>query len=131
MLRRIYYYDTDAGGIVYYGRYLCYLEEARTEFLEQRGLSVQMFKDRGLGYAVRQCNVSYRSPARYGDTLSCTATLKKATAAQLVFDQNITDHKDGRLVAEAEVTLVCLNADFKPTPVPDDLKEKLLCPNGS
>jgi len=125
MEKRVYYHDTDAGGIVYYGQYLCYLEEARTEFLERKGLSVQMFKERGLGYAVRQCNVSYRSPARYGDTLICTATLTKATAVQLVFDQKITDKKDGRLIVEAEVTLACLNNEFKPTAIPDDLKEKL------
>ena len=126
MEKRIYYHDTDAGGIVYYGQYLCYLEEARTEFLETKGLSVQMFKDRGLGYAVRQCNVSYRSPARYGDTLICKAQLAGATAAQLAFKQTIHDKKDGRLVVEAEVSLVCLNTDFKPTPIPDDLKAKLL-----
>jgi acyl-CoA thioester hydrolase len=126
VLKRIYYHDTDAGGIVYYGQYLCYLEEARTEFLEHKGLSVAMFKERGLNYAVRQCNVSYRSPARYGETLLCTATLQKATAAQLVFDQKIVDQKDGRLIVEAEVSLVCLTNDFKPTPIPDDLKEKLL-----
>ena len=125
MEKRIYYHDTDAGGIVYYGQYLCYLEEARTEFLEQKGLSVQMFKDRGLGYAVRQCNVSYKSPARYSDILICTAELKKATAVQLIFDQKITDKKDGRIIVEAEVTLACLNADFRPVPIPDDLKEKL------
>ena len=126
MEKRIYYHDTDAGGIVYYGQYLCYLEEARTEFLEQQGLSVQIFKDRGLGYAVRQCNITYKSPARYGDTLVCLAKLKKATAAQLVFDQTIHDKKDGRLIVEAEVSLVCLNVDFKPTSIPEDLKEKLL-----
>ncbi len=125
MEKRIYYHDTDAGGIVYYGQYLCYLEEARTEFLELKGLSVQEFKQRGFGYAVRQCNVGYRSPARYGDTLICTAVLAKATAAQLVFDQKITDKIDGRLIVEAEVSLVCLNADFRPTPIPDDLKERL------
>lgn len=128
MEKRIFYHDTDAGGIVYYGQYLCYLEEARTEFLEQKGLSVQMFRERGLAYAVRQCNVSYRSPARYGDTLICKAVLKKATAVQLVFDQTITDKKDGRLIVEAEVSLACLSTDFKPTPIPDDLKEKLLAP---
>ncbi len=125
MEKRIYYHDTDAGGIVYYGQYLCYLEEARTEFLEKQGLSVQMFKERGLAYAVRHCNIQYKSPARYGDTLVCTATLTKATAAQLVFDQKITDKKDGRLIVEAEVSLVCLNVDFKPTPIPDDLKAQL------
>lgn len=126
MEKRIYYHDTDAGGIVYYGQYLCYLEEARTEFLETKGLSVQMFRDRGLNYAVRQCNVSYRSPARYGENLICTAELKKVTAVQLIFDQKIVDKKDGRLIVEAEVSLACLNNDFKPTPIPDDLKERLM-----
>lgn len=123
---RVYYHDTDAGGIVYYGQYLCYLEEARTEFLEQKGLSVQLFKERGLAYAVRQCNVTYKSPARYGETLVCLANLKKATSAQLIFDQTIHDKKDDRLIVEAEVSLVCLNSDFKPTPIPEDLKERLL-----
>ncbi|MBI3601543.1 MAG: YbgC/FadM family acyl-CoA thioesterase [Candidatus Omnitrophica bacterium] len=126
MFKRIYYHDTDAGGIVYYGQYLCYLEEARTEFLEQKGLSVQMFKERGLAYAVRECHVIYKSPARYGDTLICLAKLKVASAAQLTFEQTICDKKDGRLVVEAEVVLVCLNTEFKPTAIPDDLKEKLL-----
>lgn len=126
MEKRIYYHDTDAGGIVYYGQYLCYLEEARTEFLESKHLSVALFKERGLAYAVRHCNIQYRSPARYGDTLLCSAVLVKATAAQLVFEQKINDKKDGRLIVEAEVSLVCLNSDFKPVPIPEDLKEKLL-----
>ena len=125
MEKRIYYHDTDAGGIVYYGQYLCYLEEARTEFLENRGLSVEQFRERGYFYVVRQCNVSYRSPARYGDTILCDAKLKKLGACQLVFDQTIHDKKDGRLLIEAEVTLVCLNKDFKPFVIPDDLRKKL------
>ncbi len=126
MLKRIYYHDTDAGGIVYYGQYLCYLEEARTEFLEQRGLSVQAFKDRGLFFVVRNCNITYKSPARYDQVLQCIAKLKEATATQLIFDQTVSDTKDNRLCVQAEVSLVCLNADFKPTPIPDDLKDKLL-----
>lgn len=126
MLKRIYYHDTDAGGIVYYGQYLCYLEEARTEFLEQKGLSVKAFRKRGLFYVVRNCNITYKSPARYDETLICLAKLKKVTATQLVFDQTVQDSKDNRLIVEAEVSLVCLNSKFKPTPIPDDLKEKLL-----
>ena len=125
MEKRIYYYDTDSGGIVYYGQYLCYLEEARTEFLEQRGLSVELFKDRGYLFVVRQCNVSYRSPARYGDTVVTDAKLKKMGSSQLIFDQTVHHKKEGRLIVEAEVSLVCLNADFKPTAIPDDLKAKL------
>src|SRR5476651_2453062 len=125
MDKRIYYHDTDAGGIVYYGQYLCYLEEARTEFLEKRGLSVEAFIKRGFLYVVRQCNVSYRSPARYGDVLLCDAKLKKMGASQLIFEQTIHDKKDHRLLIEAEVSLVCLNMDFKPAAIPDDLRERL------
>ncbi len=125
MEKRIYYHDTDAGGVVYYGRYLDYLEEARTEFLEERGLSVAEFHKKGNLYAVRKCSLTYRSPARYGETLICTASLKKLTAAQLIFDQTITEKGTERVVVEAEVTLVCLDLDFKPFPLPDDLRAKL------
>lgn len=125
MDKRIYYHDTDAGGIVYYGQYLCYLEEARTEFLETKGLSVKQFKDRGLFYAVRECHIVYKSPARYDDIITCDAKLTKISAAQLVFDQTIVDKKDGRLIVKAEVSLVCLSHDFKPTVIPEDFKEKL------
>jgi len=125
MEKRIYYHDTDAGGIVYYGNYLKYLEEARTEFLEKRGMSVKTFHARGLVYAVRKCNIQYRSPARYGDTLLCGAELVKTSAAQLVFDQKILHKETGRLIVEAEVILVCLNKDFKPAVIPEDLKAQL------
>ena len=126
MEKRIYYHDTDAGGVVYYGRYLSYLEEARTEFLEQKGLSVLGLKERGFIYAVRECHVVYKSPARYGDNIICTATLTKITAAQMLFEQTILDKKDNRLMVEAQVSLVCLTPDFKPTAIPDDVRDKLL-----
>jgi acyl-CoA thioester hydrolase len=125
MEKRIYYHDTDAGGIVYYANYLKYLEEARTEFLEKKGLSVEIFRNRGLIYAVRKCSVSYRSPARYADTLICGAELTKITAAQLIFSQKIHHKETGRLIVEAEVTLACLNTDLKPVQIPEDLKDLL------
>ncbi|MDP2654518.1 MAG: YbgC/FadM family acyl-CoA thioesterase [Candidatus Omnitrophota bacterium] len=124
MEKRIFYHDTDAGGVVYYGNYLKYLEEARTEFLEKKGMSVAMFQKRGFLYAVRKCTITYRSPARYGDTIICDAKLIKTTAAQMVFEQTIKD-KTGKLMVEAEVTLVSLNKDFKPVQIPEDLKEKM------
>ena len=126
MEKRMFYHDTDAGGIVYYGNYLKYLEEARTEFLERKALSVATFHQRGFLYAVRKCAITYRSPARYGDTILCDAKLIKTTAAQLVFEQKIHDKATGRLLVEAEVTLVCLNKDFKPVQIPGDLKNGLL-----
>lgn len=126
MEKRIFFHDTDAGGIVYYGNYLKYLEEARTEFLEMKELSVAAFYERGLLYAVSKCSINYRSPTRYAETLICRAELKEVTAVKLIFNQTIHEKKTNRLVVEAEVTLVCLNKDFKPTPIPEDLKRQLL-----
>ncbi|MCR4337926.1 MAG: acyl-CoA thioesterase [Candidatus Omnitrophica bacterium] len=126
MEKRIYYHDTDSGGVVYYGNYLKYLEEARTEFLEKKGYSVLALHEQGFLYAVRKCSITYRSPARYGDTITCDAHLIKATAAQLIFDQKVYDKPSGRLILEAEVSLVSLTKDFKPTTIPEDLKEALL-----
>ena len=126
MKKRIYYHDTDAGGVVYYGNYLKYLEEARTEYLENKGLSVPDLQKQGYLYAVRHCSISYKNPARYGDTIICDAHLKKVTAAQMIFEQKIIDEKSQQLIVEAQVTLVSLNAGFKPTPIPKDIKLKLL-----
>jgi acyl-CoA thioester hydrolase len=120
--KQIYYHDTDAGGVVYYGRYLNYLEEARTEFLQQKGLDLDLFRKKKFLYAVRGCHISYESPARYGDIIVCDAKLIKITAARLVFDQEIREKKTGRLMVKAEVTLVSLNEDFKTTPIPEEIK---------
>jgi len=125
MEKRIYYHDTDAAGVVYYANYLKYLEEARTELLEQKGLSIKTFNDRGLLYAVSQCTIQYKSSARYGETLICGAQIKKITAVKLIFDQTIHEKKTNRLVVESEVTLVCLDKNFKPAPLPEDLKSLL------
>lgn len=125
MEKRVYYHDTDAGGVVYYGNYLKYMEESRTEFLEQKGLGVRAFLERGLAYAVRNCKITYRSPARYGDVLVCEAQLIKVTAAQLIFDQKIYHKETGTLLVEAEVSLVCLNREFRTAPLPEDLKALL------
>ena len=125
MEKRIYYHDTDAGGVVYYGRYLQFLEEARTEFLESKGLSVPQLHNIGFLYAVRECRIKYKKPARYGDVIICDARLIKISAAQMFFEQRVTHKKSGDLLAKATVTLVSLTKDFKPTPIPEDIKAKM------
>lgn len=125
MEKCIYYHDTDAGGVVYYGNYLKFLEEARTEFLANKGLSVPELHKQGFLYAVRQCNIMYKSPARYGDILLCDAKLEKVTAAQMIFHQTILDKNTQNIVVEADVWLVSLNKDFKPTIIPEEIKKKL------
>ena len=125
MEKKIYYHDTDSGGIVYYANYLKYLEEARTEWLESKGLGIKPFLDRGLLYAVRSCHITYKSPARYGDVIVCDAVLEKMTGVQLFFRQRVRNKMTGKDIAEAEVVLVCLGDDFKPCAIPDDMKEKI------
>jgi len=125
MEKQIYYHDTDAAGVVYYGRYLNYLEEARTNFFVEKGLDIEIFRQKKFFYAVRKCTINYKSPARYGDIIVCDARLIKTTAAQFVFEQKIHDKQTERLILEAEVTLVSLNKDFKPTPIPEDIKSLL------
>ena len=124
MEKRIFYHDTDAGGVVYYGNYLKYLEEARTEFLERKGLSIKELQQKGFLYAVRKCTITYKAPARYGDIIVANAKLTKMTAAQMFFEQTITDKKTGQVLVEAEVIIVSLTADFKPTIIPDDIRRQ-------
>jgi tol-pal system-associated acyl-CoA thioesterase len=123
--KKIYYHDTDAGGVVYYANYLKFLEEARTQFFEDLGLGVRAFGDRGFIYAVRYCNIAYKSPARYGNTLMCDARVVKVTGAQIIFAQRVWNGEDQRTFAEAEVALVCLDKNFKPCSLPEDLRSKL------
>jgi acyl-CoA thioester hydrolase len=123
--KQIYYHDTDAGGVVYYANYLKYLEEARTQFFEDIGLGVRAFADRGLIYAVRSCSLLYKSPARYGDLIAADAKVIKTTGTQIMFAQRICNFIDNKVLVEAEVSLVCLSRDFKPHPLPDDLKERV------
>ena len=125
MEKQIYYHDTDAGGVVYYGRYLNYLEEARTQYLVHKGIDPDLFRQKKFLYAVRKSTIIYKAPARYGDTIICDANLLRITAAQLFFKQTIRDKATGRLVLEAEITLVSLNKDFKPTPIPEEIRSLL------
>jgi len=125
MEKTIYYHDTDAGGVVYYANYLKYLEEARTLFMNEKGISVKELHQEGFMYAVRKCSITYRQPARYGDVIECRTGLIKLTAAQIFFDQKIFDKKSGDLLIEAEVVLVSLDKDFKASPIPDPIRDRL------
>ncbi len=120
MEKRIYFHDTDCGGVVYYSNYLKFLEEARTELIESKGIKVLEFL-----HAVRKCNITYKSPARYGDILLIETKIRELTAAQIIFEQKIFNKSDKRLVVEAETSLVSLNSDFKPTQIPEYVKKAL------
>lgn len=121
----IYYHDTDAGGVVYYGRYLNFLEEARTAFLAARDVPVSLWHAQGIIFVVRECHLIYKKPAHYGDTIYCETILIKMTRVQIIMHQIIRMKDSNEILVEANVHLACLDHSFKPTAIPQDIKTKL------
>ena len=102
---RIYYEDTDCGGVVYYANYLKYFERARTQYLEERGVSVERLMDEGMVFVVVHAEVDYRSPARYGDRLIVETVVSGRTAASVTFSHVIRDRESRRVVVEGSAKL--------------------------
>ncbi len=111
---RIYYENTDAGGVVYHGEYLRFWERARTEFLRDKGFSHQSLasNDDTILFVVRKMTIDYLKPLFLDDFIEATATITKKGNASVVFEQKIL--KDGELVAIAETICVGVGTDKKP-----------------
>lgn len=122
---RVYYEDTDAGGVVYYANYLRFLERARTDWLRALGFEQQRLMDeRGILFAVRKVEIDYVAPARLDDALVVDAAIARQSRVSLVFHQHV--RRDGQVLADARVQVVCLDArTFRPAAIPADLRERL------
>jgi acyl-CoA thioester hydrolase len=115
---KVYYEDTDAGGIVYYANYLKYLERARTEALATIGLSNLQIKKRfGALIIVKSCNIEFKKSSYLEDNLSIRSFIKSVTKTSLVMNQFIS--KDDNIIVEAQVHLVFVNDKSKPVKVPE------------
>jgi len=110
---KIYYEDTDCGGVVYYANYLKYFERARTHYLEERGLSVAGLMHEGTVFVVVRAEVDYRSPARYGETLVVETVVSDLTAASFTFAHVITEKVSGRVVVEGSARLAATDGHGK------------------
>ena len=121
---KIYYEDTDAGGVVYYANYLKFLERARSEAIYEMGFSnTELKKEFGVLIIVKSCNIDYKKPAIFEDKLSIISTIKEITKTSFIMEQNI--NRDKELIASADIHLVAVNSDGKPTKIPEILKNKL------
>ena len=115
---KVYYEDTDAGGVVYYANYLKYLERARTEALTTIGLSNLQIKEKfGALIIVKSCNIEYKKSAHLEDELSIRSFVKSVTKTSFFMNQFIT--KDEFSIVEAQVHLVFVNEKGKPVKVPE------------
>ena len=118
---RVYYQDTDAGGVVFHGRYLNFFERARTEWLRQLGFDVrQLAEHEGVLFIVRELRVSYLRPAQVDDMLTVTAAIDNLGRAQFTLDQRVLRGAD--LLVQGSVNLACVSAQgLKPARVPPRL----------
>lgn len=127
---RVYYEDTDAGGIVYYANYLKFIERARTEALLDLGVSqTALHAGSGLVFAVRAVTASYNAPARLEDRLEVVTTVTRVSGARIEMAQDI--FRDGARLFDAVVTLVCIGPEGRPARIPDQiavLLERLAAP---
>jgi acyl-CoA thioester hydrolase len=111
---RIYYEDTDCGGVVYYANYLRYVERARTEFLESRGVSLKRLMDEGVYFVVAEAALKYFSPGRYGDILKIETSVERVGPASIIFEHSISRELTGEKLVSSRVKLGCVGRDMKP-----------------
>ena len=117
---KVYYEDTDAGGVVYYANYLKFLERARTEALVTLGFNNKKIKDDfGSQIIVKSCNIEYKISAHLEDELSVRSFVKSITKTSFFMYQFIT--RDDDLITEAKMHLVFINKEGKPMRIPDTL----------
>ena len=120
---KVYYEDTDAGGVVYYANYLKYIERARTEALSKIGLSNTQIKNKfGALIIVKSCNIEYKKSAHLEDELTIRSFVKSITKTSFFMNQVIS--KENEIIVEAQIHLVFVNKDGKPTKIPENIYSK-------
>lgn len=121
--KKMYYHDTDCGGVVYYSNYLKYFEEVRTEHLLSKGIEMKELIEKGIFFVVSHADIKYKRPGKYGDTLSITSRIDKIKSVSIEFHQEAT--KDEAVIVECKATLVMVNTSLKPTPIPQNIRDLL------
>ena len=121
---RVYYEDTDAGGIVYYANYLKFAERARTEMLRDAGFHhTAMMTAEGIVLAVRRCSAEYMRPAKLDDQLDVTTLVRALGAATIELDQSI--RRGAEELCQIAVTIACVGRDGRPVRLPAAMRQAL------
>jgi acyl-CoA thioester hydrolase len=125
---RVYYEDTDSGGVVYYANYLRFMERARTEWIRMLGFEQdRLIRDAGILFAVRSASLEYLRPARFNDLLNVSVRLVERRRASLTFEQVVSRlGDDSGPLCTGSVRIACLTADsLEPSPIPAYLLEEI------
>jgi acyl-CoA thioester hydrolase len=122
---RIYYGDTDAGGVIYYANYLRYFEKSWFEYLAAKGLSLAEWEEKGIYFIIKRVEVEYISPATYGDIIQVQTEVAEKSRAAFTFHHRVTLKDTGRLIAEGKNQMVCITKEGKLRRLPAEFLEGL------
>ncbi len=125
MKTKVYYADTDAGGVVYYANYLRWLEMARFELLDDLGTSVMEYVQQGYVFAIARVEIDYRVPAVLGDVVEIETQVERVRRVRFILNQRVVRSADGEELVKAKVTVACVNPQGKLIALPEDLAETL------
>lgn len=117
---RVYYEDTDMGGVVYHANYLRFIERARSEWVRQLGNDQNAMRDQGIVWVVRSIAAEYLAAARFEDELMVETTLASVSNSKLVMDQVVK--RGDQVIFTARVTAVCMNANGRPVRLPAEIR---------
>ena len=122
---KVYYEDTDSGGVVYYSNYLNFLERARTEMINSLGLSnIKLLNEHNTLIIVKSCNIEYMKPAKLEDNLQIYSSIESLNKASFIIIQNIKKNDD--IIVKAKLKLVTVNKKGKPIKIPADLIKRFI-----
>ena len=121
---RVYYEDTDMGGIVYYANYLRYLERARSDWVRSLGVDQNAMREKdGVVFVVRRVEADYLKPAKFDDELLVRTVVKAVTGARLIMSQEVI--RGDEVLFQAEVTVVCLGDGGAPARLPANIRRRI------
>lgn len=119
---RIYYEDTDAGGLVYYANYLKFFERNRTDFLRHIGIIQSQLLQENLAFVVRKCEIEYILPAKLDDLIKITVKITKINGATITMEQEIT--KSDKILSRLKVDIIHINSKkLRPVRIPQTIKD--------
>ncbi len=124
---RVYYEDTDCGGVVYYANYLKFMERARTERLRAMGFEQDELRDQqNILFTVHSAQIDFKRPAKFNDLLEVTAVISRQRRASITFTQEIRRAGESAVLCMGHVNIACVNAcSFKPAPIPEFIRSEL------
>jgi acyl-CoA thioester hydrolase len=122
---RIYYGDTDAGGVIYYANYLKYFEKSWFEYLAARGLSLADWEKKGIYFIIKRVEVDFIASAQYGEMIQVQTVVSEKTGASFTFQHRVILKDNGKLLAEGKNQMVCITKEGKPRRLPEEFLQGL------